>query len=79
MHKCKVSNLHKIFFNFILSNSGFILANRFFGSISFTNNRDDQKNSTLKTIYKNGNQISEIERNIEYKLIKKKRLTLEEK
>lgn len=79
MHKRKISNLHKIVLDFILFNFGSILANIFFESINFTNNKDNQENSIFKTFYKNNNQILEIRRKIEYKPMKKKWLTLKEK
>lgn len=76
MYKDKIPNLYEIVLDFSLSNAGSILINSFFGTISFANNRDDQKNSTPGTIYKSINQISEIGINIECKLVKKKQLTL---
>lgn len=71
MHKRKVSNLYKIVLNFNLSNTRSILANGFFGNISFANNGNDQKNSTSGTIHKSSNQIPKTKINIKYKPIKK--------
>lgn len=41
MHKGKVPNLYEIVLNFSLFNAESILANSFFRSIDFANNRDD--------------------------------------
>lgn len=41
MYKRKVPNLYEVIIDFSLSNAGFILANSFFGSIGFANNKDD--------------------------------------
>lgn len=79
MHKYKVPNLHKIILDFSLSNARSILVNSSFKSISFANNRDHQENSTFEIIYKSNHQIPETRTNIKYKLVKKKRITLEEK
>lgn len=69
--KCKVRNLYEIVLDFSLFNSGLILANNFFESISFANNENNQKNSTFGTIYKSNNQTAENRVNIECKLIRK--------
>ena len=79
LHKRKVPNPHEIVLDLNSSNTGSILANTSFGSIGFANNGDNQKNSILKTIYKSSNQIFENRTNIEYKPVKKKRLTFEKK
>lgn len=70
MHKCKISNLHKIVISFSLFNVGSILANSFFENNSFASNKNNQENSTLRTIYKSSNQTAKIKTNIEYRLLK---------
>lgn len=70
MCKCKISNLHKVVFNFSCYNTRSISANKSFGSSGFVSNDDDQENTTLGTIYKSTNKISNMRTNIEYEQIK---------
>ena len=81
----KVRNPHEIVINFNSSNSGLILANSSFESIS-ANNENDQKNFTFATIYKSNNQTAKNGTNLECKpvtmrsqRIKRLRLTPKEK
>lgn len=55
MHRRKVPNLYEVVIDFSLSNIRSILINSSFKGISFISNRDNQENSTPKTIYKNSN------------------------
>lgn len=71
MYKRKVPNSHKIVIDFSSSNAGSTLAKSSFRSIGFANNKDDQENSTIRTIYKSSDQTPETGTNIKCKLVKK--------
>lgn len=72
MCKYRISNLHKVVFDFSSFNTRSISANKSFGSSGFVSNDDDQENTTPRTIYKSTNEISDTRTNIEYKPIKDK-------
>lgn len=49
-----------VIFDINLSKTRLILANNSFRIISFVNNKNNQKNSIFKVIYKSSNQIPKI-------------------
>lgn len=55
-----------------LYNVRFILVDSFLTDIDFAYNKNSQKNSIPKTIYKNSNKILKNKTNIEYKIVKKR-------
>lgn len=55
IYKYRLFNFSKIIINFILFNIKFILANNFFESVGFINNKNNQKNCFYKINYKNNN------------------------